>query len=216
MFFSKQDWYHTDLWLFQDHISPFDNLITRGKSTLDGYDIMANNQNLYAEYEWHFHFRNLTVELYNHIKKSTYGGFSVWPRWRDEPQPWREAAPRRWPPGPQRSSDWDWTRERERERESAGLISHRCTLTLCFHASCLYKGLTYWPLAQDHSEQGVRTELRQQRQALLQLVVRVPLIGRVVQATFRVLEAVELGVLVQEVQLMFDLIEAEKTQKGKY
>ena len=25
---------------------------------------MANNQNLYVEYEWHLHFRNLTVELY--------------------------------------------------------------------------------------------------------------------------------------------------------
>ena len=44
------------------------NLIARGKSTLDGYDIMANNQNLYAAYEWHFHFQNLTVELYvNHF-----------------------------------------------------------------------------------------------------------------------------------------------------
>ena len=38
--------------------------MTRGKSALDGYDIMVNYQNLYAEYEWHFHFRNLTVELY--------------------------------------------------------------------------------------------------------------------------------------------------------
>ena len=36
-------------------MSSFDNLITRGESSLDGYDIMANNQNLYAEYEWHCH-----------------------------------------------------------------------------------------------------------------------------------------------------------------
>ena len=26
MFFSKQDWFHTDLWLLQDHISSFDHL----------------------------------------------------------------------------------------------------------------------------------------------------------------------------------------------
>ena len=26
---------------------------------------MANNYDLYAEYEWNFHFRNLTVELYS-------------------------------------------------------------------------------------------------------------------------------------------------------
>ena len=30
---------------------------------MDGYD-MANNQNLYAENEWDFHFRNHTVALY--------------------------------------------------------------------------------------------------------------------------------------------------------
>ena len=65
MFFSKQDWYHMDLWLLQDHIPSFDNLITRGEPTLDDYDIMDNNQNLYVEYERHFHFRNLTVELYS-------------------------------------------------------------------------------------------------------------------------------------------------------
>ena len=65
MFFLKQGWYHTDLWHLQDPIPSFHNLIARGKSTLDGYDIMANNWNLYAEYEWHFHFRNLTVQLYS-------------------------------------------------------------------------------------------------------------------------------------------------------
>ena len=59
-----------DLWLLQDHISSFDNLVTRGESTLDGYDVIADNQNLYAAYEWHFHFRNLTVELYRVMKKS--------------------------------------------------------------------------------------------------------------------------------------------------
>ena len=31
---------------------------------MDGYDIMANNKNLYAENEWDFHFRNHTVALY--------------------------------------------------------------------------------------------------------------------------------------------------------
>ena len=49
--------------LLQGHIPSFHNLITRGKSTLDRYDIMASNQKLYAEYEWHFQFRNLTVDL---------------------------------------------------------------------------------------------------------------------------------------------------------
>ena len=59
-----------DLWLLQDHISSFHNLITRGKSTLDGYDIWPRIKILYSEYEWHFHFRNLTVELYTRIHPS--------------------------------------------------------------------------------------------------------------------------------------------------
>ena len=46
MFFLKQDWYPQDLWLLQEHIPSFHNLIARGLSTLDGYDIMANNQNV--------------------------------------------------------------------------------------------------------------------------------------------------------------------------
>ena len=31
---------------------------------LDGYDIMAFNQNLYDKNEWDFYFRNHTVALY--------------------------------------------------------------------------------------------------------------------------------------------------------
>ena len=63
MFFLKHDWYHSDLWLLQDHLSSSDSLITGGESASDGYDIMANNQNPLLEYERHFHFWNLTVEL---------------------------------------------------------------------------------------------------------------------------------------------------------
>ena len=37
----------------------------RYKYTLDGYNIMANNQNLYAEYEGDFHFQNVTIALYS-------------------------------------------------------------------------------------------------------------------------------------------------------
>ena len=58
----------------QDHIPTFHNLLTRSKSTLDEYDIFANNQNFYAEYKWHFHFRDLTVELYTsyYLRTSVY------------------------------------------------------------------------------------------------------------------------------------------------
>lgn len=40
------------------------SFIARGKSPMDGYDIMAYNQNLDSEYEWDLHFWNVTVELY--------------------------------------------------------------------------------------------------------------------------------------------------------
>ena len=42
----------------------FHILIASGKSTLDGYDIMANNQNVDTEYKWDFHLQNYTVKLY--------------------------------------------------------------------------------------------------------------------------------------------------------
>lgn len=67
----------------------------------------------------------------------------------------------------------------------------------------------YLPFAQNHSEQSIRTQLRQKRQAFLQLILHISLIGDVVKATLGVPEAVELGVLVMEVQLLFYLIHAE-------
>ena len=51
-------------WLLQEHISLFHNLVARAKSTLDGYDIMDNNQNPYEENEWDLYFWNHSVELY--------------------------------------------------------------------------------------------------------------------------------------------------------
>ena len=42
----------------------FHNITAQGKYTLDGYDIIAFNQNLYGENEWDLYFRNHTVALY--------------------------------------------------------------------------------------------------------------------------------------------------------
>ena len=39
----------------------FHNILAGGKFTLDGYDIMADNQNLYAAFDQDFHFRNHSV-----------------------------------------------------------------------------------------------------------------------------------------------------------
>ena len=49
--------------LLQEHIPLFHYLVARGKSNLDGYDIMAKNLNLHSEYEWGNPFLTLTVEL---------------------------------------------------------------------------------------------------------------------------------------------------------
>lgn len=69
------------------------------------------------------------------------------------------------------------------------------------------------PFPQNHGEQSIRAELREQRQALLQLLLRISVIGDVVQAALGVPETVELGVLVVEVQLLFHFIHAEQTRR---
>ena len=55
-----------NLWLLQEHIPAFRNITARGTYTLVSYDIIdvINYQNLYAEYEWDFPFRNHIVVLY--------------------------------------------------------------------------------------------------------------------------------------------------------
>lgn len=65
------------------------------------------------------------------------------------------------------------------------------------------------PFAKDHSEQSVRTQLGQQGQTFMQLVLRVPVVRYVMQAELCVFEAVELCVLVKEVQLVFNYIQGE-------
>jgi hypothetical protein len=47
-----------NLWLLQEHIPLFHNLLARGKYTLEGDEIMAIIQNLYAEYECDFRNHN--------------------------------------------------------------------------------------------------------------------------------------------------------------
>ena len=64
MFFQKLKVNFFNLWFLQEHIPLLHNIRACGKYTLDVYDIMANNQNLYAEYECDFHFRNHTDLLY--------------------------------------------------------------------------------------------------------------------------------------------------------
>lgn len=71
----------------------------------------------------------------------------------------------------------------------------------------------YEPFTQNHGEQSVGAQLRQQRQALLQLVLALPLVGDVAQAALRVPEAVELGVLVVEVHLVFHLVQTKDRRR---
>ena len=40
----------------QEHIPSFHNLVARGESTFDGYNVMTANQNPYGENEWDFYF----------------------------------------------------------------------------------------------------------------------------------------------------------------
>ena len=53
-----------NLWLLRDNILSFQNITARGKYTLDGYDTMAFNQNLYGGNEWDSYFWSHTVALY--------------------------------------------------------------------------------------------------------------------------------------------------------
>ena len=50
-----------NLRLLQEPVPLFHNITARGKYTLDGYDMVAYNQNLYEEYHWDVHFRNCNV-----------------------------------------------------------------------------------------------------------------------------------------------------------
>lgn len=56
--------------LLQVHLPSFHNLLARGESTSDSYAIMANNQDVNGEYEWNFHFQNLTLALYSRGKST--------------------------------------------------------------------------------------------------------------------------------------------------
>ena len=44
----------------------FNNITVHGTYTLDGYDIMASNQDFYGENVLVFYFRNHNVALYKH------------------------------------------------------------------------------------------------------------------------------------------------------
>jgi hypothetical protein len=54
-----------NLRLLQEHIPSIHKITARSTYTLDGYDIMVFNQNLYGEYEGDFYLQNQNVVLYS-------------------------------------------------------------------------------------------------------------------------------------------------------